>query len=180
LKEVKKGMIEFLKTKRIKAFHEIIAIAEKPDLLFSNDREQYNAEALYNLYTLQKLNKLIRKGHISMNELAQVFNFIETSWSVYLSKHYKNTGKDFVFYCWGDYQIPAIRFSIVSYYEGLELPFTCVLNKVNDMKDVLSEYITKAQLEGISIMEEQTPHEVTNLEPGKPYTLTLYSKKIHC
>lgn len=52
-------MIDFLKNKGIKAFHEILEIAEHPNLLFSSDKEQYNSEAQHNLYTIQKLNKLI-------------------------------------------------------------------------------------------------------------------------
>lgn len=54
-------MIGFLKNKELKAFHEILEVAEHPSLLFSNDKEQYNSEARYNLYTIQKLNKLIKK-----------------------------------------------------------------------------------------------------------------------
>jgi hypothetical protein len=58
-------MIDFLKNKGIKAFHEILEIAEHPNLLFSNDKQQYYAEARYNLYTIQKMNRLIRKNSIS-------------------------------------------------------------------------------------------------------------------
>ena len=41
-------MIDFLKNNRINAYNEIIEIAEQPNLLFSNDSGQYNAEANYN------------------------------------------------------------------------------------------------------------------------------------
>ncbi|WP_240419974.1 hypothetical protein [Paenibacillus periandrae] len=44
-------MIEFLKNKGVKLYNEIIEIAEQPNLLFSNDNGQCNAEANYNLYT---------------------------------------------------------------------------------------------------------------------------------
>lgn len=54
-------MIDFLRNKGIKAYHEVTEIAEQPNLLFSNDKEQYNAKANYNLYTIQKLNKLIKR-----------------------------------------------------------------------------------------------------------------------
>jgi len=40
-------MINYLKNKGIKAFCEILEIVEHPNLLFSNDKEQYNAEARY-------------------------------------------------------------------------------------------------------------------------------------
>lgn len=53
-------MIDFLKRKGIKAYNEIKEIAEQPDLLFSNDPQQINAEASYNMYTIQNLNKLYR------------------------------------------------------------------------------------------------------------------------
>ncbi|MFD0716266.1 hypothetical protein [Paenibacillus sp. GCM10027626] len=45
-------MIDFLKKKGIEAFQEILEIAEHPNLVFSNDKEQYYAEARYNLYTI--------------------------------------------------------------------------------------------------------------------------------
>ncbi|MGZ9586523.1 hypothetical protein [Paenibacillus marinisediminis] len=154
-------MIGFLKNKGIKAYHEVTEIAEQPNLLFSNDREQYNTEANYNLYAITKLNKMIKKDSISITELKQVFGFIEGSWSVYLCKHYK--GKSFVFYFWGDYLMPAIRVSVVSYYEGLELPFGCVLNKVDDMKEVFSQYKEKAQFDSISVFETDDFDEGSNI-----------------
>lgn len=171
-------MIDFLKNKGIKAFHEILEIAEHPNLLFSSDKEQYNSEAQHNLYTIQKLNKLIKKNNISIYELQQVFGFIETSWSEYLKKVYQ--GKSFVFYVWGDYQIPAIRVSVVSYYEDIELPFECLLNKVNDMSEVLRLYVDKAEFAGMAIMESNEAEEVSNPESDNIYTLTVYSKKITC
>ncbi|MBT2289070.1 hypothetical protein J7E73_07965 [Paenibacillus albidus] len=163
-------MIDFLKNKGIKAFHEILEIAERPDLLFSNDKKQYNAEARYNLYTIQKLNKLIRKNRISLNELVQIISFIEDSWSEYLSKHYQ--GRSFVFYSWVDYQIPAIRLSVVSFYEGIELPFGCVLEKVNDISEVLSLYVDNAEFEG-SFESGNNDYTLND-----DYTLRVYSKKI--
>lgn len=66
-------MIDFLRNKAVKAYNEIIDIAEQPNLLFSNDKGQYNAEASYNLYTIQKLNKLIKKSSISIGELEKVY-----------------------------------------------------------------------------------------------------------
>ncbi|WP_409345212.1 hypothetical protein [Paenibacillus sp. MBLB4367] len=171
-------MIDFLKKMGIKAFYEILEIAEHPNLLFSNDKEQYFAEARYNQYTIQILNKLIKKNRTSLNELQQVIGFIETSWSTYLSKYYK--GKSFVFYFWCDFQIPAIRVSVVSYYEGVELPFGCVLNMVNDKSEVLSLYVNKADFDGMTIIESDGAEEVSNLESDNGYTLTVYSKKINC
>jgi hypothetical protein len=125
------------------------------------------------------LNKLIKKNSFSLNELQQVIGFIETSWTRYLSKYYE--GKSFVFYFWGDYQIPAIRLSIVSYYEGIELPFGCVLNKVNDMSEVLSLFVDKAEFDGMTIIESDGADEVSSLDSdNNGYTLTVYSKKIIC
>ncbi|GAA4837596.1 hypothetical protein GCM10023310_13970 [Paenibacillus vulneris] len=106
-------MIDFLRNKAVKAYDEINDIAEQPNLLFSNDKGQYNAEASYNLYTIQKLNKLIKKSSISIGELEKVFIFIEASWSTYLKKHYRD--RSFIFYIWGDYQMPAIKLSVVSF-----------------------------------------------------------------
>jgi len=175
-------VIGFLKNKGIKAFYEISAIAEHPNLLFSNDRQQYYSEAQFNLYTLQKLNKLIKKNKLSLNELQQIFGYIETSWSDYLRKYYR--GKSFIFYLWGDEQIPAIRFSVVSYYEGVELPFRCSLNKVNDMSEVLSQYVNKTQFDGVTIIEldkaDETDKASSSSESDYGYTLTVYSKKITC
>lgn len=165
-------MIDFLRNKGIKAYNEIIDIAEQPNLLFSNDSGQYNAEANYNLYTIQKLNKLIKKNIVSIRELETVFIFIENSWSAYLNKHFR--GKSFLFYVWGDYQIPAIRLSVVSFYEGLDLPFRCILNKVNNIQGVLIQYQEKAQFDGIT--------DELNLnvdETGSDYTLTVYSNIIN-
>ncbi|GIP22896.1 hypothetical protein J22TS3_31710 [Paenibacillus sp. J22TS3] len=62
-------MIDFHKNKAIKAYSEIITITGDPSLLFSNDRKQCNAEAAYNMYTIQTLNKLIKKDRISVSEL---------------------------------------------------------------------------------------------------------------
>jgi len=173
-------MIDFLKNKGLKAFYEISAIAEHPNLLFSNDKEQYHSEAQFNLYTIQHLNKLIKKNNISINELQQIFGFIETSWSDYLSKYYR--GKSFIFYVWADDQIPAFRFSVVSYYEGIELPFRCSLNKVNDMIEVLSLYVNKAQFDGVTTLELDDADETDEASPSSDsdnvYTLTVYSKKI--
>lgn len=170
-------MIDFLKNKGIKAFQEIQEIAERPDLLFSNDQGQYEAEARYNVYTIQKLNKLIKKNLISLNEFQQVIEYIKTSWTQNLSTYYQ--GKTFVFYIWGDYQIPAIRVSVVSYYERVELPFGCALNKVSDIGEVLSLYMEKARFDGLIIMEAEgevcTPLETNNVD-----RLTVYLKKIIC
>jgi len=175
-------VIGFLKNKGIKAFYEISAIAEHPNLLFSNDRQQYYSEAQFNLYTLQKLNKLIKKNKLSLNELQQIFGYIETSWSDYLRKYYR--GKSFIFYLWGDEQIPAIRFSVVSYYEGVELPFRCSINKVNDMSGVLSQYVNKTQFDGVTIIEldkaDEKDKASSSFESDYGYTLTVYSKKITC
>ncbi|MBH5318978.1 hypothetical protein I6N90_14325 [Paenibacillus sp. GSMTC-2017] len=173
-------MIDFLKNKGIKAYNEIIEIAEQPNLLFSNDRGQYNSEASYNVYTIHKLNKLIKKNNISISELDNIFLYIEASWSSYLNKYFK--GKSFVFYLWGDYQIPAIRVSVVSFYEGLELPFTCVLNKVNDLKELLGQYKKEAQFEGICINQiDESDSNINNIhEIEAEYTLTIYSKMINC
>ncbi|CAH1214591.1 hypothetical protein PAECIP111893_03820 [Paenibacillus plantiphilus] len=174
-------MIDFLKNKGQKAYDEISAIAEKPNLLFSNDREQNSAEASYNLFTIHKLNKLIKKDNISINELEQVLSFVEASWSSYLRKHY--IGKSFVFYFWGDYQIPAIRVSVVSYYEGRELPFECILNKISDMKEVLSQYKVKALFDGITVIESDEFDEGNDNnkdEAEDTYMLTIYCNIIDC
>ena len=170
-------MIDFLRNKGIKAYNEIIEIAEQPNLLFSNDRGQYNAEASYNLYIIQKLNKLIKKSGIAISELEKVFLFIEASWSAYLNNHFK--GKTFVFYIWGDFQIPSIRVSVVSFYEELELPFGCTLNKVNDIQDVLTQYKEKAQFDGITIIDVDES-DLHKDEEEYNYILTVYSKIIKC
>lgn len=170
-------MIDFLKTISSKAFHEISEIAERPDLLFSNDKQQYQAEARYNFYTIQRLNKLIRKDKLSLNEFEQLISFIEDSWSSYLSRHYP--GKPFVFYCWGDYQIPALRVSVVSFYEGVELPFGCVLEKVNDISQVLSHYADIVKAESIEVVEAE--EEIGSTESdNNDYKLTVYSKRMIC
>ena len=170
-------MIDFLRNKSIKAFHEISEIAECPDLLFSNDKQQYQAEARYNFYTIQRLNKLIRKDKLSLNEFKQLISFIEDSWSSYLSHHYP--GKSFVFYCWGDYQIPALRVSVVSFYEGVELPFGCVLEKVHDISQVLSQYVDVVKIERIEVLE--TAEEISSPQSdNNKYKLMVYSKRVIC
>jgi hypothetical protein len=170
-------MINFLRNKGIKAYNEIIEIAEQPNLLFSNDIGQYNAEASYNLYTIQNLNNLIKKNNISISELEKVFIFIEAAWSAYLNNYFK--GKHFVFYLWGDYQIPAIRISVISFYKELELPFGCTLNKVYEMQDVLTQYKEKVQFDGIPIIniDKSDSHEDEDVHK---YILTVYLKIIKC
>ncbi|NIK70250.1 hypothetical protein [Paenibacillus sp. BK720] len=170
-------MIEFLKNKGIKAYNEIVEIAEQPNLLFSNDSGQYNAEANYNLYTIQKLNKLIKKDNVSIYELEKVLIYIENSWSVYLNKYFR--GKSFVFYVWGDFQIPAIRLSVVSYYEGLELPFGGTFNKVSNIQNVLLQYKEEAQFHGFTIAETEDSN-LNDDETERDYILTVYSKIINC
>lgn len=167
-------MIDFLKDKDLKAYNELFMIAENPQLLFSNDSGQYNAEANYNLYTIQKLNKLLKKNIISVRELEQIFIFIESSWSKYLNNHYRD--KSFLFYIWGDLQIPTIKLSVVSFYDDLELPFKCKLHKVHDIYKVLIEYKKKAQFEGVTIIETDESDFITDSE----YILTVYSKIIKC
>lgn len=172
-------MIDFLRKISLKAFHEISEIAESPDLLFANDPQQYEAEARYNFYTIQRLNKLIRRGKLPLNECEQLIGFIEHSWSSYLSSHYP--GKSFVFYCWGDYQIPAIRVSVVSFYEGTELPFRCVLEKVNDISKVLSQYVDVVKGEEIQDKVSEVTEEVSSEESDNDaYKLMVYSKRIIC
>ncbi|PUA36419.1 hypothetical protein C8Z91_23720 [Paenibacillus elgii] len=170
-------MIDFLRNKGIKAYNEIIEIVEQPNLLFSNDSGQYNAEARYNLCTIQKLNKLIKKSSISISELEKVFIFIEASWSTYLKKHYKD--KSFIFYIWGDYQIPAIRLSVFSFHNGFELPFGCILNNVNDIQNVLIQYKEKARFDDITIIETDESN-LNDDETESDYILTVYSKIISC
>lgn len=169
-------MIDFLRDKSIKAFHEISGIAECPDLLFSNDKEQYQAEARYNFYTIQRLNKLIRKDKLSLIEFEQLMSFIEDSWSSYLSRHYPE--KPFVFYCWGDYQIPALRVSVVSFYEGVELPFGCELEKVKDISKVLSQYMDVMQGEEAHEIMSEAAEDNGVESDNNAYTLTVYSKRI--
>jgi hypothetical protein len=170
-------MIDFLSNKGIKAYNEIVEIAEQPGLLFSNDSGQYNAEANYNLHTIQKLNKLIKKDSDSIHELEKVFIYIENSWSMYLNKHFR--GKSFHFYVWGDSQIPAIRLSVVSYYEGVELPFGCTLNKVSNIENVLIQYKEEAQVDGITIIETDESN-LNDDETESDFILTVYSKIINC
>jgi|GEM_PF-5408885 len=170
-------MIDILRNIGIKAYNEIVEIAEQPNLLFSNDSGQYNAEANYNLYTIHKLNKLIEKDNVSIQELEKVFIYIENSWSVYLNKHFK--GKSFLFYVWGDSQIPAVRLSVVSYYEGLEIPLGCTLNKVCNIQNVLTHYKEEAQFDGITIIETDEP-SLNDDETESDYILTVYSKIINC
>lgn len=172
-------MVDFLKNIGIKAYEEISAIATQPNLLFSNDSGQYYAEATYNLYIIRTLNKWIKKNRISISELEQVIGFIESSWFTYLSTHFK--GKAFVFYFWGDCIIPALKVSVVSYYERLDLPFVCNLNKVHDMKEVLSQYKAEAKFDGIAIIEsDQLEVDDVLDEAEENYTLTVYSKIFHC
>ncbi|MEK8131107.1 hypothetical protein WMW72_24695 [Paenibacillus filicis] len=170
-------MIDFLRNKGIKAYNEIIEIAEQPNLLFSNDSGQHNAEANYNLYTIHKLNKFIKKDSVSVCELEKAFIFIENSWSAYLNKHFMD--KTFLFYIWGDYQIPAIKLSVVSFYEGLVLPFECTLNKVKNIQDVLIQYKEKAQFDGITMIETDESN-LNDYETGSDYILTVYSRIITC
>ncbi|OXM16217.1 hypothetical protein CGZ75_05860 [Paenibacillus herberti] len=102
---------------------------------------------------------------------------ISAKTSTYLSKHYK--GKRFVFYLWVDYLVPAIRISIVSYYEKLELPFGCNLNKVDDLKEVISQFKNKALLNGISAERLLRESSDENEETAN-FILTVYSKIISC
>ncbi|WP_240961187.1 hypothetical protein [Aneurinibacillus aneurinilyticus] len=172
-------MIDFLKSKGIKAYNEIKEIAEHPDLLFSNDLRQINAEASYNMYTIQSLNKLAKKKGISIVELEKVFSFVEASWETYLKKYY--SGKAFFFYMWGDNLIPAIRVSVVSYFKGLELPFSCELNKVSDMQNIFKAYVENAQFNGLVItMQEEVTDEGEESEIEQDFCLTVYSKIISC
>lgn len=169
-------MIDFLRNKGIKAYNEIIEISEQPNLLFSNDRGQYNAEASYNLYTIQKLNKLIKKNNISIDELEKVFVFIEESWSTYLNNHYKGRP---LFFTYGE----IFRFLLLGFsrffYEELELPFRCILTKVNDIQDVLIQYKENAQLDGITIIDVDES-DLYEDEEENDYILTVYSKIIKC
>lgn len=68
----------------------------------------------------------------------------------------------------------------MSYYEDIELPFECLLNKVNDMSEVLRLYVDKAEFAGMAIIESNEAEEVSNLESDNIYALTVYSKKITC
>lgn len=140
-------MIDFLKTKNSKAYAEIMEMAERPGVLFSNDPLQMEAEALYNMRAIQRLNKLIKNNKLSPGELEDVFAFVESAWAAYLKKFYRE--KTFIFYLWGDYQIPAIRFSVISYEEGRGLPFACMVNQIGDRKEVLLAYREKACFDGI-------------------------------
>lgn len=75
--------------------------------------------------------------------------------------------------------MPAIKLSVVSFYEGFELPFGCILNKVSDMQDVLVQYKEKAYFDGITIIE--TDESILNeKESENDYILTVYSKIIRC
>ncbi|WP_235941350.1 hypothetical protein [Paenibacillus puerhi] len=123
---------------------------------------------------------MIKNSNIAIRDLEKVFSFIESSWYDYLKKHYK--GKVFVFYVWGDYQIPAIRISIASFYKELELPFVCSLNKVNSLNELLVQYREKAQFNGIAIIEvDETDNNMDNNdEIESHYKLTVYSKIIKC
>ncbi|MFD1888240.1 hypothetical protein [Paenibacillus wenxiniae] len=170
-------MIDFLRSIDVKAYNQIIEIAGRPNLLFSNDGGKYHAEANYNMYTIQKLNKWIENNKLSVDELEQIFTFIEHSWSVYLSTYFK--AKSFVFYVWGDYQIPALRLSVVSFYKELELPFKCALNKVNSLASVMNLYHQELQLNQCTILEAD-PSSLNEYEAETPYILTVYSKVILC
>ncbi|WP_405081742.1 hypothetical protein ACI48J_03720 [Paenibacillus chitinolyticus] len=170
-------MIDFLKTKGIKAYNEIVEIAERPDLLFSNDRDQVDAEARYNHRTIQRLNKIIKNNKLSLNELEDILAFVESAWASYLKKFYAE--KTFVFYMWGDYQIPAIRISAVSYYEGLGLPFGCIVNQIDDRKEVLTQYREKACFDGVPVAESEDLNLAADDEEENTYILTMYARIIH-
>ncbi|GGJ23269.1 hypothetical protein [Paenibacillus hunanensis] len=167
-------MIDFLKNKEMHAYNQLMAVAERPDFLFSNDSSQYHAEANYNMYTIQKLNKLIKNNNISITELEQIFNFIEHSWTVYLSTYF--TSKSFIFYAWGDYQIPALRLSVVSFHEDLELPFRCALDKTDYLAQVMTSYYEELQLDQ-NVIAKAGCNEI---QIESSYLLTVYSKVIRC
>ncbi len=167
-------MIDFLKNKEIHAYNQLMAVAERPDFLFSNDSSQYHAEAKYNMCTIQKLNKLIKKDQITIPELEQIFIFMEHSWAAYLSTYF--TSKSFIFYIWGDDQIPALRLSVVSFYEDLELPFRCMLDKVDHLAYVMTSYYEKLQLAQNAMAKAGCKE---NQIEGS-YTLMVYSKVIRC
>ncbi|MFE6799578.1 hypothetical protein [Paenibacillus chitinolyticus] len=172
-------MIDFLKIKNSKAYAEIMEIAEQPGVLFSNDPLQMEAEALYNMRTIQRLNKLIKRDSVSLHELDNLFAFLEDAWASYLQKFY--AGKTFVFYLWGDYQIPAIRFSVISYEEGLRLPFACKVNQASDRKEVLLAYREKACFDGLQILQHEEDSGTTNEEEEETaYTATVYTRIIEC
>ncbi|GGD88831.1 hypothetical protein GCM10010911_54270 [Paenibacillus nasutitermitis] len=61
--------------------------------------------------------------------------------------------------------------------QGLELSFKCVLNKVNDMKEVLNPYKGEACFERVTI--EKAMDNGKDKEAGD-FVLTLYSKIIRC
>ncbi|MNI08524.1 hypothetical protein D3C73_615650 [compost metagenome] len=169
-------MIDFLKNKSMKAYNELVKIAEQPNLLFSNDPSQYLAEAGNNLYTVQKLNKCIKNNKITINEIENVFKYVEDSWAAYLKGYYME--KSFVFYMWGDYQIPAIRFSIVSLHTiDQELPFDCTLETYENMQPVIIEYQKRAYFDGIPISYDDSDPSI-NIDCN--YRLIVYSRVIEC
>ncbi|MFS0840387.1 hypothetical protein [Paenibacillus sp. 1P03SA] len=172
-------MIDFLKTKNSEAYAEIVEIAERPDMLFSNDPLQMEAEALYNMRTIQRLNKIIKNNKLSLGELEDIFAFVESAWAAYLVKFYRE--KTFIFYLWGDYQIPAIRFSVISYKVGRGLPFASKVNQVSDRKEVLLAYREKVCFDGIQILRHEEDSDTTNAkEEEAVYTPTVYTRMIEC
>ena len=76
-------------------------------------------------------------------------------------------------------KLTIIRLSVVSFYEGLELPFGCILNKVNDIQNILFQYKEKAQFDGITIIETDES-DLNGNETESEYILTVYSKIIKC
>lgn len=168
-------MIDFLKNKSIVLYDLIAGVADSPNLLFSNDPNQNLAEADNNLFTMQDLNKLIKRKRIDMSELVAIFRYIEDRWTEYLKRYY--TGKNFIFYLWGDHQIPAIRFCIISCYaEDQKLPFGRTLKQYEQLDPILVDYQNKAFFEGIPVFQEEDSTVAMDIH----YRLLVYSRIITC
>lgn len=81
-------------------------------------------------------------------------------------------------FIWGDYRIPAIQVSVVSLYEGKELPFRCVLEKVNHLSKVLLQYVDVVKGEEIHEIVSEAAKDNSVESDNNLYKLMVYSKRI--
>lgn len=150
-------MLDFLNKFAHKAYIEMRQIVEEPNFLFSNDPTLLQLEAITNYRYIHGFTRLIKKGTISVEDMAKSFLFVESSIEKYLKAHYKN--KNFELIVYADIGIPAFTLTLTSYYES-PMEQTSV-----DLDDLIEWFKLNAMFSGLEVIAEADDTK-SNEDPG--------------
>lgn len=128
------------------------------------DSEDINHEAQANMWGFSP-----SEGELSQITVEGVEEFIR---EIIRQRKASLNGQEMLFYCWHDFQIRQLRFSLVSRSHG-RLPFGCEIQRINDISDIVEQAVA-----GDWLKKENIDDADDHLACDKPFLLPIFASCI--